>query len=852
MVANKFWIFCLGLTVAFGVSAGDEALFRIDRQSDDGRNLLLDAGIPLVAELNDAFLALGDETEVISTAKRLGFSLELLEYPDGQMHYALAGLILEDKEADLHACGQVISQGDDWYLLRSASFDQPECRQSPTFALRLLSMHTLEPTNPPPERYRDLQTGERGPTVIDPLIQDMVSGLTDDIAMEHWQAIVDSAPTRYSYAQGCIDASEDVYNLFDGLGLSPQYHNYSGSFPPNVIGELPGLVRPNEVVIVIGHLDSTSNNNPSTFAPGADDNASGAAMVTAVAEAMSCYEFEETVKFIAATGEEQGLYGSTGYASDANNEGEDIQAVLNGDMIGFEGDNTPAAGEDLDINTNSASVWLGNLMAQVAGDYPTGIAVNAFSCPSMTYSDHAPFWTYGWSAICGITDNLGFCGEGGNYPYYHTDNDTIANCGPGAKAFEGSAMRVYLATAADLAVPIAAKTATPTGLTAQGDGDNTIALAWTTSGQGYSHEVYRAPGGCTNPGPLALLGTVPTTGFTDTSASGQLTYGFWLRSLDGHCTSTRTACVEAATTGACTEPPVFAGLETITNQASASCGLEISWSAAPTLYCGSTATFNIYRSTDPGFDPTPADRIAEGVSGTSFLDTDTLVSGQKYFYIVRAVDTSNEVEDTNLARISATPTGPIMLGTWTDDGGDSDDPQLTRQGPWAIRTDSSHSSPRAYGTGDYGDGICAALTTPTLHLYTGAQLGFWSSYQIEGNWDKGVVQISTDAGASWAKVAVVYPDSVSNTGDACGLPSGAYFSNDTLIDWANYGASLETWAGQDVLIRWLISSDSNTTRQGWWIDDIEITNVGVPGDCTTVAAGEIFTDGFESGDTDAW
>ena len=79
----------------------------------------------------------------------------------------------------------------------------------------------------------------------------MVAGVTDDVAMDHWQAILDSAPTRYSFAQGCQDAAQDVYDLFDGLGLAPQYHYYDGSYPPNVIGTLPGLVHPDEVVIVI-------------------------------------------------------------------------------------------------------------------------------------------------------------------------------------------------------------------------------------------------------------------------------------------------------------------------------------------------------------------------------------------------------------------------------------------------------------------------------------------------------------------------------------------------------------------------------------------------------------------------
>ena len=770
MVTLRYWIFFLGLAVALGVSAGDEALFRIDRQSDDDRNLLLEAGIPLVLEHNETFLAFGDEKALRSDLDRLGYQHAVIDHPDGGSRYAVAAIIGRKLNADLTACGEAIASGTGWRLLKAASFDVAGCR-SPRFMLRVLPMRVLEITLPPPDRYLALQTGGREVNTIDPLIQDMVNNLTDDVAMSHWQAIVDSAETRNSFSQGCIDASADVFTVFNNLGLNPEYHDYSGSYPPNVVATLPGIVSPTEVVIVIGHLDDMPSSGP---APGADDNASGSAMVTAVAEAMMCYEFEKTVKFLTVTGEEQGLHGSSGYADDSNSDGMDIQAVLNGDMIAWEGDGIPATGETLDVHTNSGSVWLGNLMVQQSTTYDTGVPVNAFLCPGMTSSDHAPFWSHGWSAICGITDSDGWGGcpgaDVGFNPYYHTSDDTIVNCGPGAPAFLGGNIRTYLATAADIAVPIAAKTAAPTGLAAPADGDNRIALSWATSGQGRQYEVYRAPGGCADPGPAVFLDTVATTNFTDTTPSGQMTYGYWLRSLDGHCTSTPTACIEASTTGACSEPPVFAGLETVTNQASASCGLELSWSAPSALYCGSDASFTVYRSTDPAFDPSQSDLIAENITATSFLDTDSLISGQRYYYIVRAVDTSNDMGDGNVTRISGIPTGTITAGTWTDNAGDDGDALMTSQTPWSVHTDRTHSAPNAYGTGDYGDNTCAALTTSTLHLYPGAQLTFWASYQIEAHYDKGVVQISIDDGGSWQKVPVDYPDNAAYGADQCGLP----------------------------------------------------------------------------------
>ena len=94
-----------------------------------------------------------------------------------------------------------------------------------------------------------------------------------------------------------------------------------------------------------------------------------------------------------------------------------------------------------------------------------------------------------------------------------------------------------------------------------------------------------------------------------------------------------------------------------------------------------------------------------------------------------------------------------------------------------------------------------------------------------------MVEISSDGGSTWAKVPVNYPGNSTNTSDACGLPTGTYFTGSGTPTWAQYTASLATWANQDVILRWRLSTDGSVTYQGWWVDDIAITNVMVPGDC---------------------
>ena len=71
----------------------------------------------------------------------------------------------------------------------------------------------------------------------------------------------------------------------------------------DVIATLEGTLAPAEVFIAIGHLDDRPDPGP---APGANDNGSGSAMLLSLAEVMSRYRVESSIKFLSVTGEEQG------------------------------------------------------------------------------------------------------------------------------------------------------------------------------------------------------------------------------------------------------------------------------------------------------------------------------------------------------------------------------------------------------------------------------------------------------------------------------------------------------------------------------------------------------------------
>jgi len=90
------------------------------------------------------------------------------------------------------------------------------------------------------------------------------------------------------------------------------------------------------IVLVTGHYDSRNSDNLNTTddAPGANDDASGTAVSLECARVLSRLKFPATIIFLTVAGEEQGLYGSTHFAKMAKEEGWQLEAVLNNDIVG--------------------------------------------------------------------------------------------------------------------------------------------------------------------------------------------------------------------------------------------------------------------------------------------------------------------------------------------------------------------------------------------------------------------------------------------------------------------------------------------------------------------------------------
>jgi acetylornithine deacetylase/succinyl-diaminopimelate desuccinylase-like protein len=175
--------------------------------------------------------------------------------------------------------------------------------------------------------------------------------------------------SSYPRRDGHSEQTEIIATLqqdLDGLGAATRLHGYTwrGNEWNNLVATFPAdaSIDPGEPHLVVGaHVDSTSEAG-AELAPGADDNASGVAALMELGRILGqCQSLEGRVDLVFFTNEEAGTVGSSFYASDAAESGEDITAMIAVDMIAY-----GPEGEDLDLNTKPGMEWLPQAFADAS------------------------------------------------------------------------------------------------------------------------------------------------------------------------------------------------------------------------------------------------------------------------------------------------------------------------------------------------------------------------------------------------------------------------------------------------------------------------------------------------------
>jgi hypothetical protein len=193
----------------------------------------------------------------------------------------------------------------------------------------------------------------------------------------------------------------------------------------DVLGIQPGS-EPNRVVIVQGHIDSrvTDVMDTKSDAPGANDDASGVAVVLEAARLLSGKKFKATIVYAALSGEEQGLLGGQLLADTAKERGWTVSAVLNNDIVGNTmGQNGQRVADRVRVfsegirsiedqagqinrraiggEDDGPSRALAKAIDEVAGTVPNGIDAFIVRRPDRfgRGGDHEPFLKLGYPAV---------------------------------------------------------------------------------------------------------------------------------------------------------------------------------------------------------------------------------------------------------------------------------------------------------------------------------------------------------------------------------------------------------------------------------------------------------------------
>jgi len=285
-------------------------------------------------------------------------------------------------------------------------------------------IHFMDITDyPEPTVYKKrsfIPVNPRHPEVVNVLLPQVdVDNIEEEIAALSWYS------TRYYTSQTGVQAVQywaSQYRFYAQGKNYIQVETFDHSWAqPSVIARIIGTQRPEEVVVLGGHIDSTSNG---ATAPGADDDASGSSTVLEVFRVIadSNWRPERTIEFHAYAAEEVGLRGSQDIAQYYASTGVDVVAMLQFDMTGYvRAGVTPTIGVVTDFVSAPLTEFVRRLVTIYItnGDHPNRSWTNTacgYAC-----SDHASWFRSGYA------DAFVFESAFSNSnPYIHTPNDQLA------------------------------------------------------------------------------------------------------------------------------------------------------------------------------------------------------------------------------------------------------------------------------------------------------------------------------------------------------------------------------------------------------------------------------------------
>jgi leucyl aminopeptidase len=315
----------------------------------------------------------------------------------------------------------------------------------------------------------NIQTKPIQETILHELTQDdiitSIQSLSGDIPV-NINGTETYLKSRYSYAMFLDYPEADVlpylleqvapYVSADQIEIDP--YTYTDAEQPytwqNLIVRFPGKTTPEEKILLTAHFDSivVRGGDALQYAPGADDNGTGTTVLLQAVRFLSAQPFEKSIDIIFFSGEEEGLNGSKAYLED--HPTENIVAVINVDMIGYDSNSDSCMEIHAGTNENSQNIALA--LSQVNLQYNLGLQTEILTTNATDRSDHASFWAKNIPAVLLIenffdTATSDLCHTADPNPYYHQTTDTIENINID---YVQRITQMVLITTSELAIPI--------------------------------------------------------------------------------------------------------------------------------------------------------------------------------------------------------------------------------------------------------------------------------------------------------------------------------------------------------------------------------------------------------------
>ncbi|MCU0849160.1 MAG: M28 family peptidase [Spirochaetes bacterium] len=207
-----------------------------------------------------------------------------------------------------------------------------------------------------------------------------------------------------------------IKNYFSEFGHEPSEQTYAikGTEVANIITEIRGFSRPDEIIVVGAHYDTVEDT------PGADDNATAVAALLELYRLSSGHEFKKTVRFVAFTLEEPPFFstedmGSMRYACGCKKKNENIELMICLEMMGYGSkkhkqdfpmyemkDKYPSGGDYLGVfslPSLSEYVYLWKKIYNTHAKKKIFEIIAPASIRGMDLSDHSSFIRQGYPAI---------------------------------------------------------------------------------------------------------------------------------------------------------------------------------------------------------------------------------------------------------------------------------------------------------------------------------------------------------------------------------------------------------------------------------------------------------------------